>query len=98
VVHVASHAQFSSDPEQTFLLTHDGRLGLDALEGMLGASRFRDEPVELMVLSACETAAGDDRGRAPGRGVGAAERSAPSDLRRGGRRRGAREAVIAGLR
>jgi CHAT domain-containing protein len=61
VVHVASHAQFSSDPEQTFLLTHDGRLGMDGLERLLAPSRFREEPVELITLSACETAAGDDR-------------------------------------
>jgi CHAT domain-containing protein len=61
VVHVASHAQFSSDPEQTFVLTHDGRLGLDGLERLLAPSRFREEPVELIALSACETAAGDDR-------------------------------------
>jgi CHAT domain-containing protein len=61
VVHVASHAQFSSDPEQTFVLTYDGRLGMDGLERLLAPSRFRDEPVELITLSACETAAGDDR-------------------------------------
>ena len=24
VVHIASHAQFASDPDETFLLTHDG--------------------------------------------------------------------------
>ncbi|MDX1541794.1 MAG: CHAT domain-containing protein, partial [Geminicoccaceae bacterium] len=61
VVHIASHAQFASDPDETFLLTHDGRILMDELEDLIKVSRFRDEPVELIGLSACETAAGDDR-------------------------------------
>ena len=28
---------------------------------MVGRGRFREEPLELLLLSACETAAGDDR-------------------------------------
>jgi CHAT domain-containing protein len=61
VVHVASHAQFSSDPQKTFILTYDGKLGLDSLEQLINPTSFRDQPVELITLSACETAAGDDR-------------------------------------
>jgi CHAT domain-containing protein len=61
VVHIASHAQFASDPNETFLLTHDGRITIDELERLVRLSEFRKEPVELIVLSACETAAGDDR-------------------------------------
>jgi CHAT domain-containing protein len=61
VVHIASHAQFASDPDETFLLTHDGRLRMDELEALVKLSRFREEPIELIALSACETAAGDDR-------------------------------------
>jgi CHAT domain-containing protein len=34
---------------------------MDDLEQYLKATRFRDEPVELLTLSACRTAAGDDR-------------------------------------
>jgi CHAT domain-containing protein len=34
---------------------------MDELEELIKISRFRDEPVELIGLSACETAAGDDR-------------------------------------
>ena len=61
VVHIASHGQFSSDPKQTFLLTYDGKLTMDDLERLIAPSRFRDQPLELLVLSACETAVGDDR-------------------------------------
>lgn len=61
VLHIASHGQFSSDPTKTFILTHDGRLTLDELEMLIRPSEFRGRPVELLSLSACETAAGDDR-------------------------------------
>jgi CHAT domain-containing protein len=34
---------------------------MDGLERVMKLSRFRDEPVELLTLSACRTAAGDER-------------------------------------
>jgi CHAT domain-containing protein len=61
LVHIASHAQFSSDPKKTFLLTYDGKLTMDNLEKMIAPSRYRNEPLEMLTLSACQTAAGDDR-------------------------------------
>jgi CHAT domain-containing protein len=61
IVHVASHGQFRSDVKQTFLLTFDGKLTLDRLEEIIGLFRYRNEPLELLTLSACQTAAGDDR-------------------------------------
>jgi CHAT domain-containing protein len=61
VVHIASHAEFSSDPAKTFILTYDGRLTLAELETSVKYRSSRDEPLELLTLSACQTAAGDDR-------------------------------------
>lgn len=61
IVHVASHGEFGSSAEETFLLTHNGRITLDQLEAQLGGTAYRDQPVELLTLSACQTAAGDDR-------------------------------------
>jgi CHAT domain-containing protein len=61
IVHIASHGQFDSDVSKTFLLTYDGKLGMNKLEQILGISRFRTSAVELLTLSACQTAAGDDR-------------------------------------
>ncbi len=61
IVHVASHGEFGSSAQDTFVLTHDGRINLNELEGLLGGTNYRDQPVQLLVLSACETAAGDDR-------------------------------------
>jgi CHAT domain-containing protein len=61
VVHIASHGRFEGDVAKTFLLTFDDKLTMERLDQAVGLFRFRDEPLELLTLSACETAAGDDR-------------------------------------
>jgi CHAT domain-containing protein len=62
VVHLATHGHFDSDPAKTFLLTYaPPHITLDALEGMIKRTSFRTAPVELLFLSACETAVGDDQ-------------------------------------
>jgi CHAT domain-containing protein/Tfp pilus assembly protein PilF len=61
IVHIASHGEFGDEIGKTFILTFDDKLSLDRLNQMVGVFRFRDEPLELLTLSACDTAAGDDR-------------------------------------
>lgn len=61
IVHVASHGEFGPSAQETFLLTNDSRINLNELEGLLGGTAYRTQPVELLALSACQTAAGDDR-------------------------------------
>jgi CHAT domain-containing protein len=61
IVHIASHGQFNHDARKTFVLTYDGKLTLNDLEALIRPSQYRGQPVELLVLSACQTAAGDDR-------------------------------------
>jgi CHAT domain-containing protein len=61
IVHIATHGQFRSDASDSFLLTYDGRIGLGQLGVLVERTRFRGEPIELLTLSACETAVGDDR-------------------------------------
>jgi len=61
VVHIASHAQFSSVPDETFLLAYSDKFSMNRLETLMGRTKFRDDPVELLTLSACQTAAGDER-------------------------------------
>ncbi|HEY3197302.1 MAG TPA: CHAT domain-containing protein [Nitrospirales bacterium] len=61
IVHIASHGQFESDARKSFLLTFDDKLTMDKLETFVGRLRFREDPLALLTLSACETAAGDDR-------------------------------------
>ena len=61
VLHLATHGQFSSDLNKTFLLAWDEKITLSDLDGLLRSRRQQSEPIELMVLSACQTAEGDDR-------------------------------------
>ena len=61
IVHVASHAQFGRDASDTFLLAFDGKLGMDGLENLLATRKYAEQPIELLTLSACQTAAGDER-------------------------------------
>jgi len=61
ILHVATHGQFATDVNQTFLLTFDGKLTLNQLDRLIGLFKFRREPLELLTLSACQTGVGDDR-------------------------------------
>lgn len=61
-IHLATHAQFSSKAENTFLLTYNERVNVKNLDQLLRESdRPRSNPIELLILSACQTAAGDKR-------------------------------------
>jgi len=61
IVHIASHGEFRSDASESYVLAWDGKLSMDRLGRYVSLSRFRDQPLELLTLSACDTAAGDDR-------------------------------------
>lgn len=61
IVHIATHGQFAGEGSESFLLTWDDRIRMDQLGGFMKLSRFRKDPVELLTLSACQTAAGDER-------------------------------------
>lgn len=62
IVHLATHGQFSSQAENTFLLTWDGRINVKELDQLLQTrDRPGRSPLELLILSACQTAAGDNR-------------------------------------
>lgn len=61
VVHLATHGQFSSNPEETFLLTWDDKIKVNDFDLLLQNQERGDRAVELLVLSACQTAAGDRR-------------------------------------
>ncbi|NMF86350.1 CHAT domain-containing protein [Nodosilinea sp. P-1105] len=62
IVHLATHAQYSSNLQDTFILAWDRPMPVDELSLLLSAGdQSRVEPIELLVLSACETATGDNR-------------------------------------
>ncbi|MBD1923601.1 CHAT domain-containing protein [Microcoleus sp. FACHB-831] len=56
IVHLATHAEFQvDDPKQSYIQLWDSKLRLEQLS-QLG---WNDPPVDLLVLSACQTALGD---------------------------------------
>lgn len=61
VLHIATHGKFSTDANNSYLLTFDGKLTMQTLDQLVGLFRFRQEPLELLTLSACQTGVGDDR-------------------------------------
>lgn len=66
VVHLATHGRFSSTPEQTFIVSGDepgnDLINVKELENLLRVgSPDRSLPIELLVLSACNTAEGDNQ-------------------------------------
>jgi CHAT domain-containing protein len=62
IIHLATHGQFSSNPEETFVLAWQDTITVTDFQLLL---RAREEqgpiPVELLVLSACQTAQGDKK-------------------------------------
>ncbi|MTJ10175.1 CHAT domain-containing protein [Anabaena sp. UHCC 0204] len=61
IVHLATHGQFSSNVEETFILTWDNVLNIDQLKNLLSSDTKQIRPIELLVLSACQTANGDEK-------------------------------------
>ncbi|MFB2891544.1 CHAT domain-containing protein [Aerosakkonemataceae cyanobacterium BLCC-F50] len=62
IVHIATHGQFGSQAENTFILAWDDKINVKQLDTLLGGKDKRgNRPIELLVLSACETAQGDNR-------------------------------------
>ncbi|NJR63886.1 MAG: CHAT domain-containing protein, partial [Cyanobacteria bacterium CRU_2_1] len=62
VVHIATHGQFSSQSEKTFILAWDQEITVNQLDTLLQARQQSSfDTLELLVLSACQTANGDKR-------------------------------------
>jgi CHAT domain-containing protein len=62
VVHLATHGQFSSQAKDTFILAADGPINVTQLDSLLRSREQQQrQAIELLVLSACQTAAGDNR-------------------------------------
>ncbi len=60
VIHLATHAVFSSDPQKTFIIAGDRSIiNINTFNSLLSSSN--NKKPELIVLSACDTATGDER-------------------------------------
>ncbi|WP_375496230.1 CHAT domain-containing protein [uncultured Nostoc sp.] len=60
IVHLATHGQFGSTQEQTYILAWDDQIKVKQLSSLLNTVELlRGRVIELLVLSACETASGD---------------------------------------
>ncbi len=60
-VHLASHAEFGASADDAFVLTYDEKLSVARLAEIVRGTSLREQPLELLALSACQTALGDER-------------------------------------
>ena len=61
VIHIASHGFFGGSSEENFIMTYDKILDMEHMESFIRPKQFASQPVELITLSACQTAEGNDR-------------------------------------
>ncbi len=62
VVHLATHGKFSSRANDTYILAADGPINVKQFSSLLQSrDETRPEAIQLLVLSACQTAVGDQR-------------------------------------
>ena len=61
LVHIASHGVFGGSAQSSFILAYDDLLNIRRLQGVLRSEQLQQSPIDLLTLSACETAEGNDR-------------------------------------
>jgi CHAT domain-containing protein/tetratricopeptide (TPR) repeat protein len=62
ILHLATHGKFATNPKDTFIITGDGqKLNFTELDQLIRSTSRNPEPLELLSLTACETAVGNDR-------------------------------------
>lgn len=61
ILHIATYGQFSSNPKQTFLIAYDRLITIEDFQKLVDREGSNNsDSLELLVLSACTTAQGDD--------------------------------------
>lgn len=82
VLHLATHASFNGRSDRAFIVANGEMILLSELRQILAQNRTRGDELDLLVLSACETAVGDDEASMglAGAAVQAGARSAIASL------------------
>ena len=63
IIHIATHGNFSSNPEETFILTSENQyINMNTLQSVLKTGKeTKPDAIDLIVFSACKTATSDRR-------------------------------------
>ncbi len=61
IVHIASHLITGPNAASSFILAYDDVINFNQLDTLLRSGKFANQPLEMLTLSACQTAEGDDR-------------------------------------
>ena len=61
LVHIASHGFFGKNADNSFIMMYDRNLKLPEFQTILNAPQIKYQPIDLLTLSACQTASGDDK-------------------------------------
>jgi CHAT domain-containing protein len=61
ILHIASHGYFGGSADSSFLMTYDHLIKMNQLSELISGRAENHVPPELLTLSACQTAEGNDR-------------------------------------
>lgn len=61
ILHLATHASFNGGSNRSFIVANGEAILLSELRSLVEANKLRGDQLSLIVLSACETALGDDQ-------------------------------------
>ena len=61
IIHIATHGEFTRDISDSYLLAWDGKIDMNQIDRIIRVTQYRKTQVELITLSACQTAAEDER-------------------------------------
>lgn len=61
IVHIASHGVLGHSADVGFIMASDAVLDVNDFERIFSSARLQRRPVDLLTLSACQSAVGDDR-------------------------------------
>lgn len=62
ILHIATHGEFGAEPENTFLVTgNNQKLTINELQEIIRTTTNGQDLIDVLALTACQTAIGDDR-------------------------------------